>query len=341
MKKSQLGNTKLNISPLGIGGAAFKDHNDSKVVRKVIDAAFKKGINYIDTSPWYRNSEQLLGEVLPHYSRSKYIISSKCGRYYSDDILEWFDYSFDRITESIDNSIKLLGCKYLDICFCHDVEFAPTFEVVLNEALPAMQKAKASGKIKNIGLSGYPLDKLRALIELSTVKVDVVLSYCKYTLNDCELLKHLSWFKEQGIGVINASPFAMGLLTENGPPAWHPAKRETQEAALEAAQFCKEEGTSLTRLALQYTLSNPAVPITLVGCENVEQLSQNIQVYSEGTTQEELILINTVREKFFSGEHSWEGVGEEKYWKKVKSEMNKATSMYWRMQNATGSGKGM
>ena len=180
------------------------------------------------------------------------------------------------------------------------------------------------------------MDKLRALIELSTVKVDVVLSYCKYTLNDCELLKHLSWFKEQGIGVINASPFAMGLLTENGPPAWHPgsfhslihrvipqyyfecniinptfpliigniviakfipiiiitvraiiltisyrhvsaAKRETQEAALEAAQFCKEEGTSLTRLALQYTLSNPAVPITLVGCENVEQLSQNIQ----------------------------------------------------------------
>ena len=65
-----------------------------------------------------------------------------------------FDFSFDRITESIDKSIKILGCKYLDICFCHDIEFAPTLEVVINEALPAMKKAKEKGKIKYIGISG-------------------------------------------------------------------------------------------------------------------------------------------------------------------------------------------
>ena len=65
-----------------------------------------------------------------------------------------FDFSFDKITESIDQSIKLLGCKYLDICFCHDVEFAPTLEIVINEALPAMKKAKEKGKIKHIGISG-------------------------------------------------------------------------------------------------------------------------------------------------------------------------------------------
>lgn len=63
---------------------------------------------------------------------------------------------------------------------------------------------------------GYPLEKLKSAIELSTVKIDVVLTYCKYTLNDIELLDYLPWFQEQGIGVINASPFAMGLLTDLG-----------------------------------------------------------------------------------------------------------------------------
>ena len=70
--------------------------------------------------------------------------------------------------------------------------------------------------VKSQSLSGYPLEKLKSAIELSTVKIDVVLTYCKYTLNDTELLDYLSWFQEQGIGVINASPFAMGLLTDLG-----------------------------------------------------------------------------------------------------------------------------
>ena len=65
-------------------------------------------------------------------------------------------------------------------------------------------------------MTGYPLEKLKLLIELSSVKIDVVLSYCKYTLNDTQLLEYLPWFAEQGVGVINASPFAMGLLTDSG-----------------------------------------------------------------------------------------------------------------------------
>lgn len=60
------------------------------------------------------------------------------------------------------------------------------------------------------------MDKLKTVIELSTIKIDVVLSYCKYTLNDTELVDYLSWFEEHDVGVINASPFAMGLLTNSG-----------------------------------------------------------------------------------------------------------------------------
>lgn len=154
MKHQKIGSTKLNLSQVGLGGAAFKDHTDSKKAKAVIEYALKHGINYIDTSPWYINSEEILGEVLHHVSRSKYIISSKCGRFYSNDVLEWFDFSFDKISQSIDNSINVLGCKYLDICFCHDIEYAPNLDIVLNEALPAMKKAKEKGKIKYIGISG-------------------------------------------------------------------------------------------------------------------------------------------------------------------------------------------
>ena len=201
----------------------------------MLSKPFIPGINYIDTSPWYKASEGILGEVLPHISRNKYVISSKCGRKYSDDVLEWcvtsyftfftlfslftirvnysahnnkwnfyvvraslnvcarvakssiyfcenetllyhsdvsiamiantilrnslkasfrFDFSYDNIRESINKSIQKLGCKYLDICFCHDIEFAPTVDVLLSESLPAMQDAKDDGKIKLIGISG-------------------------------------------------------------------------------------------------------------------------------------------------------------------------------------------
>lgn len=310
-------------------------HSNSKNAKEVINAAIKEGINYIDTSPWYRRSEALLGEVLPHISRNKYVISSKCGRKFSDDILEWFDFSYDSIRDSINMSIQKLGCKYLDICFCHDIEFAPTVEILLSESLPAMQEAKNSGKIKYIGLSGYPLEKLKQIIELTDVKIDVVLTYCRYTLNDRSLLDSLSFFEEHDVAVINASPFAMGLLTDAGPPSWHSATPETKAAAAEAAEYCRDQGTDLTRLALYFSTSNPQIPTTLVGCQTLEELRANIDVLKNGLNQEELMLMTTVKEKFFPENHSWEGIGEDKYWAKVKKEMEKASNLFWKMQNAT------
>jgi len=302
----------------------------------VISTALKEGINYIDTAPWYKNSEEILGKILPHISRSKYVLSSKCGRFHSEDVLEWFDFSYNKVYMSIEASIQKLGCKYLDICYLHDIEFAPNNEILVTEALPAMAKAKQEGKIKYIGISGYPLDKIQKLIELSDVKVDVVLTYCRYNLHDTTLLQYLPWFEEQGIGVVNASPFAMGLLTDQGPPCWHSAREDTKSAAKEAAVYCASQSTSLMRLALHYTLSEEKLPVTLVGCENLQQLKYNLDVLKKGISQSEGTLINTIKDEYFAGaEHHWEGIGETKYWHKVKSEMNKACNVYWKMQGAT------
>ena len=97
----------------------------------------------------------------------------------------------------------------------------------MNETIPALQKLKETGKIRFIGITGLPLDIFTYVLDrVPPGSVDVILSYCHYSVNDSTLLGLLPYLKSKGVGVISASPLAMGLLTENGPPEWHPASSE-------------------------------------------------------------------------------------------------------------------
>lgn len=97
----------------------------------------------------------------------------------------------------------------------------------MNETIPALQKLKEAGKIRFIGITGLPLGVFTYVLDrVPPGAVDVILSYCHHSINDSTLEDLLPYLKSKGVGVISASPLAMGLLTESGPPHWHPASPE-------------------------------------------------------------------------------------------------------------------
>ena len=110
----------------------------------------------------------------------------------------------------------------------------------MNETIPALQKIKAAGKARFIGITGLPLGIFTYVLDrVPPGSVDVILSYCHYSINDSALIDLLPYLKSKGVGVISASPLAMGLLTDYGPPEWHPASLELKVSFLLLLSFLK------------------------------------------------------------------------------------------------------
>lgn len=282
----ELGNTGLKLSCVGFGasplGNVFGTVSEDDAIASVREA-FRLGINYFDTSPFYGGtlSEKVLGKTLKALGvpRDNYIVSTKCGRY-----VEGFDFSADRVTRSIDESLERLQLDFVDILLCHDIEFG-SLDQVVNETIPALQKLKGAGKTRFIGITGLPLEIFTYVLDrVPPGTVDVILSYCHHSINDSTLEDLLPYLKSKGVGVISASPLAMGLLTESGPPQWHPASPELKTACQAAAAYCKEKGKNISKLAMQYSLSNKDISSVLVGMNSVRQVEENVAAAMELAT---------------------------------------------------------
>ena len=118
--------------------------------------------------------------------------------------------------------------------------------------------------------------------------VESVLSFCHYCLVDDALVDYLDYFEEKGIGVINASPFSMGLLTERGAPEWHPAPQPLQNLCKKAADYCKSQGGSIEQLAIKYCVENKRISTTLFSTTRAESVLQNI-AWAEAELNESLL----------------------------------------------------
>ncbi len=96
-------------------------------------------------------------------------------------------------------------------------------------------------------------------------------------LNDDALADLVPFFADHGLGIINASPTGMGLLSERGVPPWHPAPPRMNEVARLAVEFCRAEGVDIVKLAIQYAISHPGIATTLVGSANPDNLRKNVE----------------------------------------------------------------
>ncbi len=284
MKYRKLGNTNLDVSNLSFGasslGSVFRDINEEEGIRTV-RTAIDMGINLIDVSPYYglSKAETVLGKAIKDIPRESFILSTKTGRYGEKE----FDFSNQRIISSLEESLKRLHTDYVDILFLHDVEFGD-FHQVMEEGIPALSQLKQEGKIRYYGVSGLPLQIFEKVLERTDL--DVILSYCHYSLNDHSLLELLPILEEKQVGLINASPLSMGLLNAREVPAWHPASEDIRNICKQAAEYCIQRGEDLSKLAIQYSVQNKKIPTTLVSTANPENIKKNIQWANEPINEE-------------------------------------------------------
>ncbi|KAK7400413.1 hypothetical protein VNO78_11619 [Psophocarpus tetragonolobus] len=309
MELRELGRTGLKLSSVGFGasplGNVFGTVSDEEAVASV-GLAFKSGINFFDTSPYYGGtlSEKVLGKALKALGapRTSYVVATKCGRY-----KEGFDFSAERVTRSIEESLERLQLDYVDILQCHDIEFG-SLDQVVNETIPALVKLKEAGKTRFIGITGLPLSIFSYVLDrVPPGTLDVVLSYCHYSLNDSTLGDLVPYLKSKGVGIIHASPLSMGLLTQAGPPQWHPASPALKSACQAAAAHCKEKGKNISKLALQFSLLNKEITSVLVGMKSVEQVEENVAAARElatcGIDEEALSEVEAIMKPVRN--HSW------------------------------------
>lgn len=273
-----LGRTGLKVSAIGFGASPLGHEFgaiDPEQGKRAVHCAIERGINYFDVAPYYGRTlaETRLGEALVGY-RHQVILATKMGRY-GQEADTGFDFSAARVFKSVDESLRRLQTDYIDVFQIHDIEFGRR-EQILNDTLPAMLKLKEAGKVRFVGITGYPLHLLRQVAEQA--EVDTILSYCRYNLLDTGLDSVLRPLAQQkGIGLINASPLGMGLLTEAGPPAWHPAPKKVVKAARQAAGACRRHGVNIAALALQFALQYQGVAATLVGMSSPQQVEMNLK----------------------------------------------------------------
>ena len=230
-------------------------------------------MNFIDTSPFYGRgmSEMLLGRVLPEISRDSYYLGTKLGRYAG----QHFDFSARRVEESIDISLERMKVDHLDIVLCHDLEFVEMSQIV-EETIPALRKQVEKGKVRFIGVSGYPMKMFKYV--LANAEIDVLLTYNHYTLQNDMALELVPICQENGVGLMNAAPFSARLLTSAPLPPWHKATPKVREIAKQAADHCTSRGIDIAQLALQYSLANPDFTTCVTGSANPQRVSQWIDL---------------------------------------------------------------
>ncbi len=272
MKKRPLGNTGLELPILSFGasslGAEFRDVDLNEAVRSV-HVALDHGIDFIDTSPFYGRgmSEVLLGQALKGVSRDSYLLGTKLGRY----SVGHFDFSAKRVVESVDVSLERMKVDHLDICLCHDIEFVDMSQIV-EETLPALRKIQEQGKVRFVGVSGYPMKMFRYVLDRTNL--DVVLSYNHYTIQNTMFADLVPYLKEKNVGIMNAAPFSARLLTNAPLPPWHKATDDVRRLCKQAARHCQSKGTDIAQLALQFSLANPDMTTCITGSANPDRIAQ-------------------------------------------------------------------
>ncbi|RTE10695.1 aldo/keto reductase [Paenibacillus whitsoniae] len=278
MEYTTFGRTGLRVSKLGLGGAPLGGvfgPADEHEIEKMIHEAIDGGINFIDTAPSYGRgeSERRLGQALAGGRRNDIILASK-----AVGPGESFDY--DNTIRSVESSLARLQTDWIDLLQIHDAEQVP-YETVVNETLPALEKLRKDGKIRYIGISTRILPLLKRFVELD--RFDSIQFYTRYMLIDHTAKDELlPLTQEKGIGVINGSVLGLGLLADTPAAFLRPPIVEEAARRMAQLQFLrKTEPHGLVEPGMRFSLTQPAIHVTLTGATTCEKLRANM-TYCDG-----------------------------------------------------------
>jgi len=260
------------LPPLICGTATFNSQYNQDPyalpTTAIIHRALSLGVRAFDTSPYYGPSEELLGQALDtpfvhdNFPRRDFFLLTKVGRISASE----FDYSASWVCYSVQRSLQRLKTTYLDVVYCHDVEFVSPAEVII--AVKELRRLRdGTGALKYVGISGYPVSLLCELAELvlreTREPLDAVMSYANFTLQNTTLSSEASLrLKAAGVEVVpNASLLGMGMLRRDGIPVgaqgdFHPAPQGLRNAVIAASWWCDARNEKLEVVALRFALEN-------------------------------------------------------------------------------------
>ncbi|MHC4244467.1 MAG: aldo/keto reductase [Planctomycetota bacterium] len=301
MEYRTLGKTGMKVSILSYGasplGGVFDPADPEEGIRAV-HYAIDHGVNYFDVAPMYgvTLAEKRLGVALKG-KRDKVFLATKCGRYDVDK----FDFSYNKILTSIDESLQRLQSDYVDVYQLHDIEFMDK-EQVLNEAVPAAIKVKEQGKARFFGITGLPVRYLAAIAR--EVEVDTVLSWAHYNLLEDEINDELvPMSKEKGFGLLNASPLLQRILSDSPIPEWHRSPQEVKDVQPQLLALCEEYGVNVGDVANRYALDHPDIATTIVGMSKFKNIERNIKVLDfkipDGLLEKVMAICNPVKNRMW------------------------------------------
>lgn len=312
------------LPPLIFGTATFTSQYNTDPyalsTTDIIHRSLALGLRAFDTSPYYGPAEELIGTALDtpfvqqKFIRRDYFLLTKVGRISSSE----FDYSASWVRQSVKSSLKRLRSDYLDVVYCHDVEFVTPQEVLT--AVTELRKIRdESGLVKYIGISGYPVETLCELAELILAKtgepLDVVMSYANFTLQNQRLASvALLRLKAAGVSVVsNGSILGMGLLRRVGVPIgaqgdFHPSPKDLRIAIKSASDWCDSQGERIETIALRWGLEtwlqegksagskgdppccisrpvagvdSPQLGVSVIGVSTVDELEETMLMWRE------------------------------------------------------------
>jgi D-threo-aldose 1-dehydrogenase len=277
-----VGSTGVTVSRLGIGGG-------SSFVRagadgpNAVSAAFAEGLRYFDTAPLYGEgaSEMAFGEALAGHAREAFTVSTKFGREAQDR----FDYSAANVARSIGRSLERLRLRSIDIALVHDVDpamhadFEGTFRQAVDDAFPALDRLRAQGKLRAIGVGLKDADAALRLVKARPF--DCVMLAGTYTLLEHAALDRLlPWCVDHGVSVLLAAPFNTGILAtgavEGARYFYAPAPPAIMERVARIERICARHDVPLAAAALQFPLAHPAIASVVVGHERAADVARNV-----------------------------------------------------------------
>lgn len=310
--KRSVGTTSLQLTELGFGGAPLGNLYASLSnadAERTLEAAYDSGIRYFDTAPLYGYglSERRAGLSLSARPRDSYVLSTKVGRRLRptnpsavDGIIfedvppfqPYFDYSYDGIMRSFEDSLQRLGLHRVDILLIHDVdktnqgseeEAERRFREVMDSGYKALEKLRAEGTVSAIGAGLNEWEWSQRFAEEGDF--DCFLLAGRYTLLEQESLNSfLPLCEEKKVSIILGGPYNTGILAtgavEGAYYNYAPAPQDVMAKVKQIEDVCSRHRISLAAAALQFPLGHAAVASVIPGARSVEELRANLQMFA-------------------------------------------------------------
>jgi D-threo-aldose 1-dehydrogenase len=313
-KLRKLGRSGLSVPQMGFGGAPLGDIFDRVTeadAEATLSAAWEAGVRYYDTAPWYGRgqSEHRFGRFLYRQPREQVLLSTKVGRILSAptsrggleaNILarttsgglpfdHRYDYSYDGVMRSYEDSLQRLGMPRVDMLVIHDLDFsyhAPELRVaaylgqLATSGYRALAELKSSGLISAIGVGINELGMIPRFVDL--FDIDFFLLALRYTLGEHSALDaEVPLCAEKGISIVIGAVFSSGLYATGPVPGarfnYHEPSVAETERARRIEAVCTRHGVPLAAAALQFPLHHPSVASVIPGGFRPEHVISNIQ----------------------------------------------------------------